>query len=292
MKLEEIIYGRVIDCYKDTTKNNKKVWLINLRSSCGDLKFKFWDYQDDNDDPRFPQKNKILKIRFKNTKAAEEEYAKYKSITLKDDNFIYIEKEELPEFFRKQMYPEAPKERLKKSIEDLASDVFWENSKNHKFVFGCIEYANLNLFKKCPAATTLHHAYKGGLLIHSHEVFENCLSLYEVNKKRSNIDKDVLLASAWLHDIGKTITYSINEKEDNLPECDEQENKVGHSAYSCSIVYGYAVKSQFEDKEFLNKVMHCIVSHHGRKDWGAIVEPKTIEAHILHAADNVSSKLN
>lgn len=287
MKLQEIIYGRVIKAHEEPNKANKLMWSITLKSSCGELRFKIWDYNQDNDDPRFPQKNKILKIKMQDLESLQEEYERYKSLVLREKNFIYLNKEDVPDKWRKDLFPEASKSQIEKAIKDLSSSSFWEDEENHEFVLGCIKSAGLQLFTECPAATGKHHAYKGGLLIHTHEVFNNALSLYEVNKD-SKIKKDVLLAVAWLHDIGKTVTYMI--KEDN-PDCNEQENKVGHSTYSCSIVYSYALKSKFKNEEFLNEVMHCIASHHGRKDWGAIVEPNTIEAHILHAADNISSKM-
>jgi 3'-5' exoribonuclease len=286
-QLQEIIYGKVVKAFEEVNKANKLMWSIKLKSSCGDLKFRFWDYNQDNTDPRFPQKNQILKIRLQDPESLEKEYRRYKSLVLKENDFIYIEKEDIPQEIRKEIFPTASKEKIENAIKDLSSGDFWIDANHHEFVLGCIKFAGLSLFTDCPAATTKHHDYKGGLLVHTHEVFKNALSLYEANKD-SGIKKDVLLAGAWLHDIGKTVTYFIDEES---PECTEQENKVGHPTYSCSIVYAYALKSKFKDQDFLNDLMHCIASHHGRIDWNAIVEPKTIEAHILHTADNISSKM-
>lgn len=288
MKLEEIIYGRVIDTQEEF-KNNKSNLIIFLRSSCGNLKFKMWDY--DPDDSKFPKRNSILKIKLENLPSAQEEYSKFKSVVLRDKNFIYIDKVEVPEQYHLTFFPEPSKEDLEKALGDLIDKNYWDDKKNHNFVLGCIKFASLDLFKECPAATGKHHAYKGGLLIHTHEVFGNCKAVFEANKNKEFIKKDVLFASAWLHDLGKTVTYFIDKEKNDLPSCTNQESRVTHSAYSCSIVYAYALQSNFANKEFLDEVLHCIASHHGRRDWSAIVEPQTIEAHILHGADNASSKL-
>lgn len=280
-KLEEIIYGRVFDCYE---KNSR--WIMFLHSSCGRLICKIWDYDENNNIIKYPQKNQIIKIKIQDHD--KKEFQKWKSLTLRK-NFEYVEKNDVPEEHIKKLYPNITKKQISKISQDLIDKSNWNDIKNYDFVLGCIKSVGLEKFSMCPAAKNKHHAYKGGLFVHTHEVLQNCLKLYEANENE-DIDKDVLMASAWLHDIGKTETYFMDEQE--CPDCTEQENLVTHSTYSCCIVYNYAIESKFENKLFLDKIMHCLASHHGRKDWNAIVEPRCNEAHILHAADNISSKIH
>lgn len=288
-KLEEILYCWIIDANQETRKD-KSVWMLTARTQVGLLKFKLWDYSVDNNS-KFPQKNEILKVRIENIKEQEEENLKYKSITLKNKNFIKIDKEEIPEEFESIFeIDSASKEKIDAAIANLGKTSFWKDKKNHEFVIECLKYAGLDLFRECPAAVDRHHNYKGGLLVHTNEVFNNCKALLDANEYTESVDKDVLFASAWLHDIGKTVTYFIDDL--GVAKKIPQEETVTHTVFSNSLIWGYYKKSNFENKEFIYQVMHCVASHHGRKDWDAVLEPKTIEAQILHAADNISSKLS
>lgn len=288
-KLQEIIYCWVVDANQET-KKDKCVWMLTVRSQVGILKFKLWDYSAD-DNSKFPQKNDILKVRIENIKEKEEENAKYKSITLKNRNFIKIEREDIPDEFDNIFELEtAPKEKIDAAIANLTKSSFWKNKKNHEFVVECLKYAGLDLFKNCPAAVDMHHNYKGGLLIHTNEVFNNCKALLEANECEDKVNKDVLFASAWLHDLGKTVTYYIDDI--GVAKKIPQEETITHTVFSCSLIWGFYKQSKFEDVEFVYQIMHCVASHHGRKDWDAVLAPATIEAQILHAADNISSKIS
>jgi 3'-5' exoribonuclease len=135
-----------------------------------------------------------------------------------------------------------------------------------------------------PAALTVHHAYRGGFLEHVLSVARSALTLgaaYGANQ-------DLLTAGALLHDIGK-----LEELDYDLATSYSREgNLVGHVTLGAMMVRS-AVSAIADFPEVLRtQIEHMVVSHHGYKEFGAPVEPMTIEAMILAAADDLDAKIN
>jgi 3'-5' exoribonuclease len=135
-----------------------------------------------------------------------------------------------------------------------------------------------------PAAQTVHHAYRSGFLEHILSVARSALALgaaYGANQ-------DLLTAGALLHDIGK-----LEELEyDRSTHYTRDGNLVGHVTLGAMMVRAaMAAVPDFPDV-LRTQIEHLIVSHHGRKEFGAPVEPMTIEAMILSAADDLDAKIN
>jgi 3'-5' exoribonuclease len=135
-----------------------------------------------------------------------------------------------------------------------------------------------------PAAQTVHHAYRGGFLEHILSVARSALMLgatYGANQ-------DLLTAGALLHDIGK-----LEELEyDRSTRYSREGNLVGHVTLGTIMVRTVmAAIPDFPDI-LRTQVEHLVVSHHGHREFGAPVEPMTIEAMILSAADDLDAKIN
>ena len=135
-----------------------------------------------------------------------------------------------------------------------------------------------------PAALTVHHAYRSGFLEHVLSVARSALTLgaaYGANQ-------DLLTAGALLHDIGK-----LEELEyDTSTSYTRDGNLVGHVTLGAMMVRAaIAAIPDFPDV-LRTQIEHLIVSHHGHKEFGAPVEPMTIEAMILSAADDLDAKIN
>jgi 3'-5' exoribonuclease len=135
-----------------------------------------------------------------------------------------------------------------------------------------------------PAAQTVHHAYRSGFLEHILSVARSALTLgaaYGANQ-------DMLTAGALLHDIGK-----LEELEyDRSTHYTRDGNLVGHVTLGAMMVRAaMAAIPDFPDV-LRTQIEHLIVSHHGHKEFGAPVEPMTIEAMILSAADDLDAKIN
>jgi len=141
------------------------------------------------------------------------------------------------------------------------------------------------LFFKYPAAQNNHHNYKHGLLQHTIEVVDISIFLAQYFE---NINQDLLICSGLLHDIGKLKTYEVNE--DLKIEKNNWEKLLGHLPVSALFLPKITHEDCNPDKLML--LYHCILSHHGRLEWGSPIKCKTKEAFILHKADEVSSALN
>jgi 3'-5' exoribonuclease len=135
-----------------------------------------------------------------------------------------------------------------------------------------------------PAAQTVHHAYRSGFLEHVLSVARSALTLgaaYGANQ-------DLLTAGALLHDIGK-----LEELEyDRATSYTREGNLVGHVTLGTIMVRTEMAEIGDFPDILRAQVEHLIVSHHGRKEFGAPVEPMTIEAMILSAADDLDAKIN
>jgi 3'-5' exoribonuclease len=135
-----------------------------------------------------------------------------------------------------------------------------------------------------PAAQTVHHAYRSGFLEHILSVARSALTLgasYGANQ-------DLLTAGALLHDIGK-----LEELEyDRSTSYTRDGNLVGHVTLGTMMVRAVMTAIPDFPEVLRSQVEHLIVSHHGHKEFGAPVEPMTIEAMILSAADDLDAKIN
>ena len=139
-------------------------------------------------------------------------------------------------------------------------------------------------FSKCPASISLHSSEIGGLIFHTMNVVALCRTAWENYKE---MDKDLILAGAILHDVGKVGSFKITT---NIGQTDEGAF-LGHVVVGMDLVKRKieAIPGFPEDKK--NKILHIILSHHGKKEWGSPVEPSIPEALAIHYADDFDAKL-
>lgn len=144
-------------------------------------------------------------------------------------------------------------------------------------------------FCEWPAAQRRHGAVRHGLLAHSLRVAQLARSLPETYGPDGLIcDRDLVIAGSLLHDIGKVRTLPAIAGS-TVPE---EAHSFDHSTLSVIMVQNaaQAVQPMFAP-ERLDHLLHVILAHHGRKEWGAAVEPQTVEAWLVHLADLAESRL-
>jgi 3'-5' exoribonuclease len=142
----------------------------------------------------------------------------------------------------------------------------------------------LQIFSEAPASMQMHSNYRGGLLEHSLKVAAICDSMA---RQYPSVDRELLLAGALLHDIGKVRELEIGTSI----EVSNEGMFLGHIAIGERMV-GEAIASiEGFPKEMELKLLHMILSHHGRKEWGSPKEPQTPEALLLHLADMADSQV-
>ena len=141
-----------------------------------------------------------------------------------------------------------------------------------------------NKFIMNPAGMRMHHAYIGGLLQHSVDVAGIAIALAE---QIGNVDKDLVVAGALLHDIGKLREIS---SQIGFPYTNEG-RLLGHIAMSIIIVQEAAAKLKLPAAR-LEQLQHILLSHHGDNEKGSPVECATKEAFIVHYADEIDAIMN
>jgi 3'-5' exoribonuclease len=138
------------------------------------------------------------------------------------------------------------------------------------------------IFYNSPAAKMKHHAYIGGLLEHTLQTVKLSISMMKIIQEELNINKDLVIAGAILHDIGKINCYEIVEEGIEFTNIYLKQDH---------IVNGIKIISQKIKSEYIDELIHIVASHHNIKEWGSPIEPKTREAWIVHMAENLSSKI-
>lgn len=137
-------------------------------------------------------------------------------------------------------------------------------------------------FKKHTAAKSMHHNYLGGLLEHSLSVTKMC-ELMAGHYPAAN--RDILVACGMLHDVAKI--YELSDFP-NIDYTDSGE-LLGHLVMGCELVGREADKIEGFPQELRHMMQHCILSHHGELEYGSPKTPRTLEAMLLHYADDMDA---
>ena len=136
-----------------------------------------------------------------------------------------------------------------------------------------------------PAAQQIHHAYRGGLLEHVAKMLE----VGRLLARAYSADEDLVIAGVVLHDIGKLQELSY---EGGAGSYTRDGNLVGHIALGLMMVREAAHGISGFPTELRAQLEHLVASHHGTREYGSPVEPKSIEAFILASVDELDAKLN
>ena len=142
-------------------------------------------------------------------------------------------------------------------------------------------------FEKAPASVSGHHAAVGGLLLHVTEV----ATIARTSARVMRANAELVVVGALLHDIGKVQAYAITP--------------TGFSHTTPGSLLGHVVLGSLMLHERLRDIpeseisasqrlelQHMILSHHGSLEFGSPVQPMTVEAELLHWADEASAKGN
>ena len=255
------------------TKAGKSYYSVYLQDKTGVIDGKIWDLNngiehfETNDyikiDGVVTSFNGSLQLNIKRVRRADErEYdvSDYMPVTKNDSDKMYDE--------------------LLGMIDSISNKYLKELLKS----FFVEDKAFIEVFRKHSAAKSVHHGFIGGLLQHSLSVAKLCDYIagnyYAVNR-------DLLITSALLHDIGKTIELSSFPLNDYTDEG----QLIGHIVEGAMMVRGKIDKIEGFPKVLSDEVIHCILAHHGELEYGSPKKPAIIEAQALSLADNMDAKL-
>ena len=138
-------------------------------------------------------------------------------------------------------------------------------------------------FTAAAAAKKWHHEYRGGLIRHTYEMCRIAETMCELY---ADIDRDVLLAGIFLHDLGK-----LDEMTHELcVDYTTAGRLIGHVQMGADLAQVRINAIPGFPENLRLQVIHCILSHHGELQYGSPVVPKTLEAIVLHHIDNLDAQ--
>ncbi len=264
-------------CEIRLTKSGKEFLSLELGDKSNDLSANLWD--DNSTFKSFRDSlsvGDIVKI-----KGSIDEY--------QGNAQIKIDSIRIP----KQSENVLPADFLAKSKRDLNEmlDEFNKRMKNinnpqiQTLLNNIFNEERLKKYSSAPAGKMWHHAYISGLIEHTLEIIKICDLMCNIHYE---INRDLLIAGAMLHDFGKIEELSF----DSAFEYTDKGKLIGHIVIASIIVNDEINKMNDFPDELKTNLLHLILSHQGKLEHASPVVPKTLEAITLYHADELSAKVN
>jgi len=278
--IEDFKEGEQIICHylcrkRDTfkTKSGKNYLSLVLADKTGEISAKVWSL---NNDIQSFESGDFIKI-----DAAVEIYNEMPQLNIKK-----IRKSKEGEYLPADYIPttESDVDEIYKAICAYADSMKNEHLKQLLINIFVHNDEVKKAFLHTSAARTNHHAYLGGLCEHSLNVAQICEFLAPRYKY---VNRDLLIAAALLHDIGKI--YELSPFPEN--EYTDQGELLGHIVMGSQLVAEEIAKIEGFSRETRDTLLHCLLSHHGKREYGSPIVPKLIEAFILNKADETDAHI-
>jgi len=141
------------------------------------------------------------------------------------------------------------------------------------------------LLLRAPAAKTIHHAYRGGLIEHVHSIAKVMIAL---SANYPFLNRDLLIFGALFHDLGKIFELDLSEGIHYT----QSGRLVGHMVLACEIIQERAAAIPEFPVDLLDVLKHIVLSHHGKLEYGSPKLPMLPEAIVVAMVDDMDSKMN
>lgn len=260
------------------SRDGKKFLLLTLADRSGEIRAVDWFNATENDAKI--KVNSVIKIRGRVMMYMDKLQI---NIDKDRDALMVLSKEE----YDSSLFIAVTKKDINKMYSEFKS-LIDDVSKQHLRELIKLPFEDSSFvekFLKAPAAIIVHHAYRGGLLEHTLGVMKLCKSIGQLYP---DINKDLLIVGAAIHDVGKIYEYKI---EPYGIERTTEGELIGHIVLGAKMINDWAEKIPGFPKKDLYHLTHMVLSHHGELEWGSPTLPKTLEAVILHHADDLDSKI-
>lgn len=142
-------------------------------------------------------------------------------------------------------------------------------------------------FASIPGAKNMHHGFRHGLLMHTANMMRQAEMLARIYQ--DVVDRSLLIAGAFLHDIGKLKEYAVSPLG-LVSDYAREGQLLGHLFLGAEEV-GAVARSLDVPEEKVLLLQHLIASHHGKPEFGTIVLPKCPEAELLSEIDMIDSRM-
>jgi 3'-5' exoribonuclease len=174
-------------------------------------------------------------------------------------------------------------EKMKKEFFDRIERISDRNLK--VLIKNIFHESNFRKFSNSPAGKFWHHAYVFGLIEHTLEIIKICDLMCNIHPE---INRDLLISGAIMHDFGKTEELSV----DSSFNYTDKGKLLGHIVIAGMLINEETKKISGFPEELKNNLLHLILSHQGKLEFASPVVPKTLEAITLYQADELSAKVN
>jgi 3'-5' exoribonuclease len=255
-------------------KNGKPYLTLKLMDKSGEVDAKVWDNADEVG--ALFEKNDFLAVR-----AKASVYLGKMQLILSELKLVPEAQVDLADFL-----PETDRD-INVMVGELKALVASLKDQDLKRLLASFfdDPALLAQFRVAPAAKGMHHVYLGGLLEHSLAVaklVDVMVPLYE------GLNRDLLVAGALLHDVGKVREMTYMRAFDYSDEG----KLIGHITIGVEMLQERISALSGFPVELGMLLKHMLLSHHGQYEYGSPKRPKTMEATILNYLDDLDSKIN
>ena len=174
---------------------------------------------------------------------------------------------------------------LAPTMDKYFNDVILSISDNKLKQFTTVMYEKMKEmgFLRSSAAQSMHHNYLSGLAYHTYGMVKVAESIAATDKR---VNRDILVVGCLIHDAGKLVELVTDEK--------------GNASYTAKgllkghLCIGEEIVSEVArgilEEDVAMQLSHIMLSHHGKLEWGSPVEPKTLEAFLVHQIDLIDSR--
>ncbi len=142
------------------------------------------------------------------------------------------------------------------------------------------------LILKAPAAKSIHHAKRGGLIEH---IVSICKLMKMIASHYTYLNCDLLLFGAIFHDLGKVWELEINHERIQYTH---KGRLLGHMQLACELIDKKSQRILGFPEDLREILKHIILSHHGKLEYGSPVRPYIMEAFVVASIDEFDSKMD
>ena len=266
-------FALVKTCDKKTAKNGSVFLDLHLADKSGEINAKMWDFREG---AFLPEPNSIVKIRGVISEYNGTPQLRIDRIRAKWDN----DNVDMSDIILSADYSgEFMMQTIRNKVNAFSNDAL------KKLVNAVLDEYGSRMID-CPAAFRLHHAIRGGLLMHTLSIVKLCECVASIYP---TVDRELLISGAILHDVCKTDEFVISSS--GLVDGYTAEGTlVGHLVMGAMAIDRIARENNI-DRDTAMLLEHMLISHHGEPEFGAATRPLFLEAEILSELDSLDANI-
>lgn len=278
LELNDVINGYYVlqDARVGTAKTNKDYLNVNLMDRDGSIGGNQWDYAG-----TVTQEDIGTIVYVEGTVTSYKDQLQIKVETIRKA----YDYEEGVSYTLDQLIPVAPIDPIEamKRIDQAIVNMY--DTDYQAICLGVLdEYRSI--FRTIPAAKSIHHSFKYGLLMHTVNMVE--LATFVADLYGDFINRDLLIAGAIVHDIGKIHEFILSPYG-LVTDYTTEGSLLGHLQIGAQKISEICTELRMPwDKVML--LEHMVLSHHGKPEYGSAVAPKCVESELLACIDMIDSR--